>query len=630
MVMQGRKSTKNLSIQQLRAFAVIIVLLHHFNLGFSYGYFGVDIFFVISGFVITNSFLRQVLETNKFKIIDFFIRRIARLFPTFLLVNLVTIFFVVLFYSPNTGIQQNALISSLSATFGVSNFLIPQLSGDYFNATNQFNPFLHTWSLSVEEQFYFVFPFLFILLLRLNKSSSSGKKASLFLIGLIACSFLLTFDFKIGNYIGTLGTTKYFSPQVRIWEFLSGALLSLNTRSDNPFSERLNRNIRNSLFVLLIFFCNILNIKSSDSMPITFFPVVATLLFLYFNKESVGNDFKASSIRQSSKKISIALGNSSYSIYLWHWPVYVTLNVLFEKKSILLSFFALLITALLSTMSYKYVEERFNTRKYDQVKFWVYTFIVSQLLSGVILGSLLYGVSKGWGQSWALNSHKAIQLNCDEGNIEDNKCSWFAEKSRKRIVLAGDSLSWAIADGFLQVSKKDKYNLYNFSRNGCPAGLLVNNDDCGVWQNKLVSKINQIQPDLVVLANSANYEPEVLRSIGDLVKMLIDSDIKTTLILPPPGGDEFSRRRALFFAPGRDNRTSPLPERIKLIDYGLTQSDLNKRFFLFDPAEYLCFTSCIIAKDGFDFYNYGQHLSVYGNKFLEPSIQELVSKILKD
>ena len=127
--------SKNPWIQILRAISVLVVIAYHFELPVSNGFIGVDIFFVISGYVITQSLMRSSEDSWFSRLRMFYIKRVARLFPAFLAVFIFTIIASILFLSPNVGVQQNAIKSSLGATLGVSNFVIPRVTGDYFGVT---------------------------------------------------------------------------------------------------------------------------------------------------------------------------------------------------------------------------------------------------------------------------------------------------------------------------------------------------------------------------------------------------------------------------------------------------------------------------------------------------------------
>ena len=133
--MSIESKSKNPWIQILRAISVLVVIAYHFELPIPNGFIGVDIFFVISGYVITQSLMRSSEGSWFSRLKLFYIKRVARLFPAFLTVFVFTIIASILFLSPNVGVQQNAIKSSLGATLGISNFVIPRVTGDYFGAS---------------------------------------------------------------------------------------------------------------------------------------------------------------------------------------------------------------------------------------------------------------------------------------------------------------------------------------------------------------------------------------------------------------------------------------------------------------------------------------------------------------
>ena len=156
---RGGRPHHRRDVQGLRAFAVVAVVLNHaFPWMLSGGYVGVDIFFVISGFVITG-LIRRGLASGDFSFKQFYVRRIYRLFPALALCVAVTAVLSAVFVSP-VGIQAQSAVTGLAAVFWMSNFSLWYFSSDYFSPHVQMNPYLHTWSLGVEEQFYILFPCL--------------------------------------------------------------------------------------------------------------------------------------------------------------------------------------------------------------------------------------------------------------------------------------------------------------------------------------------------------------------------------------------------------------------------------------------------------------------------------------
>ena len=161
------KNVRRTDIDTLRAISVIAVIIYHFDKSFfPYGYLGVDIFFVISGYVITRSILRKLKE-NKFKFTDFYYRRIKRILPVLLVVLLATFFFAnIIFLTADLKRFLESLISSLGF---ISNFYF-WITGGYFSTNDQLKPLLHLWSLSVEEQFYIFFPIVIYFVTRFIKN----------------------------------------------------------------------------------------------------------------------------------------------------------------------------------------------------------------------------------------------------------------------------------------------------------------------------------------------------------------------------------------------------------------------------------------------------------------------------
>ena len=229
--MSIESKSKNPWIQILRAISVLVVIAYHFELPIPNGFIVVDIFFVISGYVITESLMRSSEGSWFSRLKLFYIKRVARLFPAFLTVFIFTIIASVLFLSPNVGVQQNAIKSSLGATLGISNFVIPRVTGDYFGASGDTNPFQHTWSLSVEEQFYFLFPIFFLFFIHKKIRNGNFIPTILFLGILTILSFSLLLPIDVLDRISNLGATEYFAPQNRAWEFLAGVIVALLSAS---------------------------------------------------------------------------------------------------------------------------------------------------------------------------------------------------------------------------------------------------------------------------------------------------------------------------------------------------------------------------------------------------------------
>ena len=622
--------SKNPWIQILRAISVLAVIAYHFELPIPNGFIGVDIFFVISGYVITQSLMRSSRDSWFSRLKIFYIKRIARLFPAFVTVFIFTIIASILFLSPNVGVQQNAIKSSLGATLGISNFVIPRVTGDYFGASGNTNPFQHTWSLSVEEQFYFLFPLIFLFFIHKKTRSGNFTRPIFVLSTLAILSFSLVLPFEFLDKVSNLGTTEYFAPQNRAWEFLAGVIAALLSASKPMVHVTHKTQILVALCgsIVLIAASNLFAFQTNFYQVIL--PVVLSSIFLFVSDigvANVGQRVKLSRFRE----LLVTLGDWSYSLYLWHWPIWIFVKLFFPENLVSSVLIASLFTLSFSALTYRLIETRFDYINRGQVSYWVKFFLVGQALaiSSFFIG--YNGVAKGWGQDWALNSHAIMSVGCDAGLIDFEKCSWGDPNSSEEIIIAGDSMSWAIGDAFISVAIKQGMQAKSLTRNGC--SITISDFDkqsaCGQWREDAIGILQKEKPKLVVIANSIGYPEEDLVGMGKLVSLLRDSSIRVIFVTPPPGGDEYSGLRALAFRPGESSRESVIPAKIELSKYGLSNSQFDSGLIVYDPAEDLCDSKCTIAKDGKDYYNYGGHLSLYGNTILQRAINQKVEEILQ-
>lgn len=618
------------SIQRLRALAVLLVIAYHYDLPVKNGFIGVDVFFVISGFVITQSLLRNNTGSRLEDLSNFYIKRIARLFPAFFVVFVFTMLAVFLVYSPNVGVQQNAIKGSLGAMLALSNFAIPRISGGYFGASGESNPFLHTWSLSVEEQFYFIYPLLFFFLIWLTKRNNSKKIQNLVIVFIILFSFSLTINIEPFSKISSIGTLTYFAPQARAWEFLLGCIVALNPLTGKDLDRM---KLLRFLAVLVIFSFSILFPFNADtSLFLIVIPVASSALFLAFCGSSLSSGSQNQDTQNIFTKALVHLGNLSYSLYLWHWPIYVTGIIMFPSHKLAVVLASIPMTYAMSLLTYTYVETRFNSLRIVSKKFWVLALSVGQLISVAIFFLMFTGVSKGWKQDWALNTHQVMNRGCDAGLIDFEKCNWSNKEASSSIYVVGDSMSWAIADSVISSSLSEGLGVQAIVRNGCSITESTNTegDPCTIWRKKVTEILLDKNPELVVIANSIGYPEQDLLGMGSLVSRLNTAGIKVLFVLTPPGGDEYSGRRALAFRPGNLDRSKQKPEDFSLAKYGLEKYKNPKLFQVYDPANDLCSNSiCVIAKNGKDFYTYGGHLSVYANKVLEPKIKAKIFELLR-
>ncbi len=288
-------------IQGLRAIAVLGVVIYHIDPGLlPGGFIGVDIFFVISGYLILGHLWRNIAD-GTFSLLDFYVRRAKRLLPALTVVLLATS--VAAYYLMLHEEYSNYTLSLASSLFYVSNFWFYTQAG-YFSSALQGDPLLHTWSLSVEEQFYIFFPLLMLALYK-NKIN--------IMLGLLA---VLIASFSLSEILlNTNADFSFYASPSRFWQFIVGGLVSIQFK--NITLPKAARELLSFCCLLIISISMFLMAPTDFPGVKALIPTLATALLLFC---STRGDLAYATL---SNPIAMFFGNSSYSLYLWHWPVIV-------------------------------------------------------------------------------------------------------------------------------------------------------------------------------------------------------------------------------------------------------------------------------------------------------------------
>lgn len=331
-------------IQSLRALSVILVFCYHLKIPlFEKGYLGVDIFFVISGYVITQAIYQNYLINNQILIKEFFIRRVHRIFPNLFFIICTTYIFYLIFGPPDLSLSEEAF----SGILGFSNIYFLFENKDYFD--NIFdNPLFHTWSLGVEEQFYLIYPFLIYFLFQ-NFFKDQEVKTSLSLITLCILSLIFYIFLAKKN-----AEIAFYFPLFRFWEILYGCSIFLI--NNHIKKNNIKANVFLSFLILTILTNYIPYIINNILV------VILSGLFILYHEESLF----------SKIKLLNYLGTISYSIYLWHLPVIFFMDLYFSIEIKIIG--SIIIVLILSHCSYHIIEKKFikkNIFKLIQIKYLV-------------------------------------------------------------------------------------------------------------------------------------------------------------------------------------------------------------------------------------------------------------------
>lgn len=331
-------------IDGLRTIAVGLVILNHAGFTFfSGGFVGVDVFFVISGFLITAIIYPQITE-NKFEITTFLSRRIKRLMPVLLFVIAVTALVFSFIMLPEDLMRFYRSIVWV-VLYG-ANFFFWIAHGGYFDGGSQEAPLLHTWSLAVEEQYYLLWPIMLILAV---KWFGARITAILSLVLFVAATIFSQWGTEV-----TLGAAYYLLP-TRFFELLLGSCLAIFWNKLPKPSQLISHGLSIVGLALIIASALLLNKHSSFPGYNALYATVGTAFLIY----SVGGIVN----KALMFKPVVYTGNISYSLYLWHWPVFVFFRYTSIELTLLVQIFAILITYLLSVLSYKYIEQPFRHMK---------------------------------------------------------------------------------------------------------------------------------------------------------------------------------------------------------------------------------------------------------------------------
>jgi len=347
-------------LQGLRALAVGLVLLFHlWPHHVSGGFVGVDVFFVISGFLITGHLYKELSTTGTIKVTKFWARRVMRLLPLAFFVLVVSFLCLLLFLPETTwGMNTRQILASL---FYVENWALAADSVDYMAADNEPSLVQHYWSLSIEEQFYFVLPLILLGIFALSKAINNKKKfhistrvamcAALILVGLI--SFYISVAYT--NYEAA---QAYFITPTRLWEFTVGGLVALIARSSilKPWIQ----NVLSWAGIVMVLVAAILY---SGSTPFpgyaALLPVIGAALFIrYGTAKYLGAYWWA------SRGFAVRLGDWSYAIYLWHWPLIVIATYVLDEYRWPHKFAIIAITIILASGSQRFLEDPLRQAKY--------------------------------------------------------------------------------------------------------------------------------------------------------------------------------------------------------------------------------------------------------------------------
>lgn len=403
-------------IDILRALAVLLVIFHHLKIPyFNGGFIGVDIFLVISGYLITKNIKKEKLSTAHFSFKNFYNRRVIRLAPSFFLVILTSM--IAFFFILTPEEWSDFLKTAIASIFLTSNIYYSSLLNNYFTINSETTPLLHLWSLSLEEQFYLIWPIFLILLLRL-------KNHVIFLI--LSLSIILSI-FISHIYVIKDPVAAYYLLAARFFEFIFGALLNFI----KPI--RIRKNISCSVGITLIVCIIMINmIINKDLLFPSYIAALPCFLAALYILLSGG-------LTQKTTQTIEYIGKISYPMYLWHWPIISYLTILSFSLNITQKILIICLTIMLSIVTHEFIEKKISKIFSQNKRPIIYLFMLPAI--PVFLAYLYHLIFFNNENKIIKNDNSTFSIKCiDNSNHPIDSC-YFGKKENRTIdiLLVGDS-----------------------------------------------------------------------------------------------------------------------------------------------------------------------------------------------
>ena len=502
-------------IEGLRAIAILLVVIFHAHAPWMPGGFlGVDVFFVLSGFLITGLLLQEMRATGRISLSAFWARRARRLLPA---AAVVTVFVLVANAVLLTPFEQVTFANTARA-FAVygSNILFAVRNADYFAASTTHDPLLHTWSLSVEEQFYLLYAPAMMTVAYWVRSRSNGSATRLVTVAVTVASVVsLAFCLWSGQHYPTLGF--YLLPS-RIWEFGAGALTFVVVHRAATV-KRLTLDVL-SLFALIGLIASARLLHDQNGLTVLMMLPAASTALLLFAGAGPTQGMVAKALSVAPLRL---LGRLSYSWYLWHWPVLVYLRAVRPEASVTLQTLCALASLIPAAISYKLVESpvRFS-RVLQRVPVRVVAGAVGLAVATVFLavGATGYALSvlaqpRYVAVAMADRLPAVHQNGClvELLDVSLHACRYGAPGADTTVVLFGDSHAAQWFPALDSIVRLRNWGLRVVTKTACPlASVPVLNGklgrrytECEEWRQRAIDSIVQMHPALIVAASVRSY-----------------------------------------------------------------------------------------------------------------------------
>ena len=652
-------------IDGLRAIAVGAVILYHSKIKlfgvetFKGGFIGVDIFFVISGYLITSIILKELITTGSFSFKYFYERRARRILPMLIIVMLASLPLAWDYLLPENFIDfSKSILSSLG--FG-SNFYFHYTGQIYGAEDGIFKPFLHTWSLSVEEQFYIIFPIILLITFKYFKE---------YLIHILILGFIISLglaEWTSRNY----SSVSFYFIHSRMWELLAGSILAYFEISRGQRSQNKKLNTILPLIGLVLIGYSILFFDDKMIHPSfnTLSPVIGVCLIVWFsNKDEIVTKIL-------STKLFVGIGLISYSLYLWHYPIFAFARVTeFFGNNLIKELLSGMVILFLSITSFYLIEKPFRNKKNSIFK-------INFALMGsatFLIVFCVYVIGKDG------ISNRLPKIFQEKLKIEEENINLYQNDDGQRIVLLGDSHAGALLYSLNEEIKKNKLNLnrlttriylkdFDFIVKGQGSPKFIENNykiDKFLKENSNLIVVYHLRWSIKILNtwfdNQEGYKEENILTISDAyfepltiknstkddrnrylregiisrINYIINNGHKLILVYPVPEmGFDVPKHLLSSIDKSLDNNIATVP--LLSTSYNVYKKRNKKIFDILDsidhsnisrvfPHKLFCNTRienrCIANNEDYIFYFDDDHVSLKGSKMIVDQIMKKIKR----
>jgi peptidoglycan/LPS O-acetylase OafA/YrhL len=664
-------------IDGLRCVAVLAVIAYHLRASILPGGFaGVDVFFVISGFVVSSSLARFDKPSLWEYLTYFYSRRLRRIAPALAVCLLVTALATALLV-PAAWLSDTNDATGLRAFVGLSNFWLLETSGDYFSPKTDFNPYTHTWSLGVEEQFYLVFPLLFFAWSYMRRGVSIA-----FFAAAVAASLILGAVSAAGHPAAAFYMLTY-----RFWELGAGVLLfqALSMRAAGRRTP-VTWATAGAVVAALLLAAGLWTARESQTpFPDGILPVLGTLGLLGFLYDGAGGTAVR---RVLESRPAVAIGKISYSLYLWHWPIFVLFRWTVGLDSVPAAAIALALTFGAATASYFYVEKPF---RYAPLMLRAPRIAVIGVgLTAVVACAVAYrgitheqprlslSVVAAHAADWYPDTRGTVSAanECTApgatGNLHGGALIVYSRECRRpgaggRVFVIGDSHALAYDAMLRETAARTGRGVFRYSKGGC-AVLSLRPDyrvpGCGKFGTAALrdmvgraragdvlflpslrlGRLSEVWEKLNERAAQRwNFGPgavkgrrEAEKVATELLQPLVARGVRVVFEAPTPlfrappfrCADWFNRANPIC-KPGLTMARAELDTvRAPVLDSYRRLAEDVSGITVWDPFPILCPGQvCRAVKDGRPLFFDGDHLSGYANRLLLPSFVEHLARV---